>query len=219
MIYSAAAENFLRVKIMFGIVEDLHQERKSIEAQRDPDAKGNLLFLEMDTFDIRQSERAMVEAIIAFTVITLESLVNQALAEKITDVALACLAIEYPRKILEKTHNELKDVPGLYQKLAILVDLELVPENIAQSAKDLATARNQIVHDKPFYMETDHEGEVTYLPFKIRGKGEEKLSLEITTLPAVFSQADLVIEYINKVVQLDTDFRFCSLIQRLEDTE
>jgi len=219
MIYSAAEKNFLRVKLMYGIAESLHREKKDIEARRDPESRGSLSHLELDTFEFGQREQAILEAIIAFTVIALESLTNQALAEKINNVSLACLAIEYPRHILEKTHTKLKDAPELLQKLIILADQEKVPEDIAESVRNLVTIRNQVVHDKPFYLSTDHEGEVAYLPFNIRGKDEDNPPLRLEDVFALLKQADLVIEFISLAVELDINFRFHSLCQSSGDAE
>jgi hypothetical protein len=87
-----------------------------------------------------------------WSVITIDSLVNLAIAESTSDFELTATAIERPKTVCKKFKIEQKTAE-LVAKTAILgiqMGLEQAATEIRESCDYLASVRNRIVHDKPF---------------------------------------------------------------------
>lgn len=120
-----------------------------------------------------ETESCIVGMLMAWSVITLESVINHLIAERINNKIMATLAIEYPSQVIDKTKLG-KNKSELSKKIIILTDGTKNIEQIITMADELAETRNSIIHDKPFdYIEHD-EGEVTIDYFCTRSGNPKK---------------------------------------------
>lgn len=127
-----------------------------------------------DQYDKMDKESCIVGMVMAWSVITLESLVNHSLAERLNNKTLAIMAIEYPRQVTDKLKISKSARSELANKLVILADNDEQDNQYISLADELSGTRNLIVHDKPFDLIDFGDGKVEITHFRSRGDVLEK---------------------------------------------
>jgi hypothetical protein len=210
MIYSAFEDNH-RAKHSFHMSEYFAKQKKKIEDNRAPNRRGNLVHLNLDTFEIEEQERFMIEASICWMVIALESFLNHAIAEIFFDQEKAASAIDSPRK---KIFNHISNngEPEFLRSLSILIHPLILPEPLHTISK-LVQMRNEIVHDKPLFLELVLMG---MSPLIISQKDKYGVKSFLTRNDVSdFFQSDRVITYISEKSSLDNPgLKFSDLLQK-----
>ncbi|MEH8018569.1 hypothetical protein MN202_15100 [Rheinheimera muenzenbergensis] len=166
-------------------------------------------------YETMEKESCIVGMVMAWSVITLESLVNHALAEKINNKVSAIMAIEYPGQITEKLKIAKSARSELAKKIAILSDNRQGSDVYIQLADKITEDRNIIVHDKPFELTDLENGEVKITHFKSRGRENERKP-RYENLADFFMDCENVSNYIYSSSALKeagvTEISFASLI-------
>jgi hypothetical protein len=214
MIYSAFEDNYNRAKHSFHMSEYFAKQKKKIEDNRAPNRRGNLVHLNLDTFEIEEQERFMIEASICWMVIALESFLNHAIAEIFFDQEKAASAIDSPRK---KIFNHISNngEPEFLRKLSILIHPLILPEPLHTEISKLVQMRNEIVHDKPLFLETSSDGDVTINNISKRQIVGVKSFLTRNDVSDFFHTGDRVITYISEKSSLDNPgLKFSDLLQK-----
>ncbi|MEL7893552.1 hypothetical protein AAG581_00645 [Vreelandella neptunia] len=151
-------------------------------------------------YDTMEKESCIVGMVMAWSVITLESLVNHALAEMINNRTSAIMAIEYPGQITEKLKIAKAAKSELAKKIAILSDNRDVNNELILLANKLSEDRNTIVHDKPFELTDFGDSEVKITYFRSRGESERLPRYE--DLADFFRDCDKISDYISSISPL-----------------
>ncbi len=153
-------------------------------------------------YDNMEKESYLVGMVMAWSVITLESLVNHALAEIINNKILSIMAIEYPGQITDKLKVAQSAKSELAKKIAILSD-DFVGNNneYIQLADELSQIRNAIVHDKPFELIDLEDGDVKIQHFKSR-KGMDMSRQRYEDLSDFYRKCDKITVHISSVSPL-----------------
>jgi hypothetical protein len=125
-------------------------------------------------YDTMEKESCIVGMVMAWSVITLESIVNHLLAESINNRTAAIMAIEYPGQITDKLKIAKSSRSELARKLVILADNDEQGTQCIALADELSETRNLIVHDKPFDLSEFEDGEIEIAHFRSRGNALEK---------------------------------------------
>ncbi len=139
---------------MHSLARDLYSETAASTARASILGSGPFCF-DVGVYSTMQNEYRMVGMVMAWSVVTLETIANHQIASLINNKLLATVAIEYPQTVVEKlkigqnVRSELAKkliiLAGNYGKLESPDGTSLVP-----LAESLADARNRIVHDKPY---------------------------------------------------------------------
>jgi hypothetical protein len=206
MIYSGADANFKRVILLYNFAKLLHNHRNTYHIDE------NVIF-DLAYNDALQKENAIVESILIFTVGTIESLVNYAIANKINNLSLANLVIEYPREVHGKLKFAGSQKHEISMKIAILADEIPVPSDVSDAITDLIDIRNNLTHDKPFYMRTEDDGEVTIKKYGLRNPEKYPPRIIFEKLNDKFLQAQKVVDFIKNNLHLDVDIDFTGITQ------
>lgn len=165
MIYSSAVDNWHRIKLMHSIAKDLYElTRENLFRNMKGDLSEGFYF-DANAFLAMQKETCIVEMIMSWCVITLESQVNHAIAATESGDKRAINAIEYPTK--SKGARS-----GLARKLLILSKRDQRAIELISLADELSDIRNEIVHDKPFEFIDRGDGDVDVRFFRDRGDSE-----------------------------------------------
>lgn len=195
MIYSAVNDNWVRVKIMHSVAREFLDETRGSEFRRSIIGGGDIFPFDVDAHDSMEKECHIVGMLMAWPVITLESLINHALAEGIKDKASAVMAIEYPRRVTDKLKIG-KSARSEFAKKLIILSNTFEPDNeILQLCDELANIRSKVVHDKPFdYVDFgDGDVEIDYYRSRVANDSE---TLRYDSLVPFFRKCDRVINYI-----------------------
>jgi hypothetical protein len=135
-------------------------------------------------------ESQIVGMLIAWSVITLESLVNHALAENINNRASAVMAIEYPAKVADTLKISRAARSELAKKVIILSNFSEMDSEIVQLCDELADTRNIVIHDKPFECIDRDSGDVEIN--HVRSRGELK-TFRYDDLAPFFQKCDRLV--------------------------
>jgi hypothetical protein len=149
VVYSGVEDNWMRVEITHSIAHNYYQNRCRLEEEYGCMYPESELFC-VKAYDEGQKERRFVEMVIAWSAVTLESLVNHVIAEVYNDnAAYAIAAIENPKKITRKIHkiNNGNIQSDLADKIYILN--ERVNDTLRKADK-ISNMRNIVIHDKPY---------------------------------------------------------------------
>jgi hypothetical protein len=157
------------------------------------------------TFEALSKERAVVELLMAWSVVTLETLVNHALAVRINSEFSAIVAIEFPGRITDSLPTKIRVKSELAKKLYILLDEHQPDKRILEKADALAARRNEIVHDKPFSLNDLGEGEVEIRHFRAR-RATESLRITFEDLEEYYASCQEIVEFVAEVSELDIQF-------------
>ncbi|HMW46918.1 MAG TPA: hypothetical protein PKD17_03350 [Cellvibrionaceae bacterium] len=198
MIYSSVEDNWLRIELMFEIASKYNDFTKGEDGFDVAETDGKLSF-RMDVFlmDGEKKESCLVGMLMVWSVVTLESLINHAIAESINNELTAKLAIEHPGQITEKIKPRVNAKSELAKKLLILNDDSEDISKLLEIAEQLSERRNHIVHDKPFDHCTDEDGEPIIKYFRVRGKELDE-RIRFKSLGPFFKQCDSVKEFIQR---------------------
>ncbi|TAN67365.1 MAG: hypothetical protein EPN17_11160 [Methylobacter sp.] len=142
-----------------------------------------------------EKESCIVGMVKAWAVVTLESLVNHAIAEALNNKVLAIMAIEYPSQITDKLRIGKSARSELAKKIIILSDSVEQNTKIISLADKLADTRNLIVHDKPFSVIDHGEGEFEIEYFRSRGEDSNE-QFRYEDLQVFYEDCDSIRDYI-----------------------
>lgn len=165
MIHSSAVDNWERIELMHSIAKGYYELTKESPYRRVGNNISEKFCFDSNVFLTVNKESMIVEIIIAWCVITLESQVNHAIAATEADRTTAVTAIEYPHNIIKSKFPK----SGLAKKISILAKIDPEVIKIATLADELSDMRNLIVHDKPFEIIDHPNGEVSVDYFRQRG--------------------------------------------------
>ncbi|WP_154724492.1 hypothetical protein [Thiothrix nivea] len=146
-------------------------------------------------YDLIEKESSIIGMVMAWSVITLESIINQALAESLNDRSVVIEAIEHPNSVIKKFRIDTSVKSDLAKKIIILNDQK---ENIGEyidAATSLSHIRNLIVHDKPFNLIYHGDGDVKIEHFRSRGEAFNK-QLRYEYLRDFYAKCDKVLNFI-----------------------
>ena len=156
---------------------------------------GNIFPFDVTAHDSMEKESHIVGMLMAWSVITLESLINHALAEAINNKVSAVMAIEYPSQITDKLKIGKSARSGFSKKLIILSNTFEPDSDILQLCDELADIRNKVVHDKPFDYVDFGDGDVEIDYYRSRGANDSE-TLRYDSLVPFFRKCDRVMDYI-----------------------
>ncbi|WP_299011761.1 hypothetical protein [uncultured Shewanella sp.] len=159
----------MRVEIIHSLAKTYYLETNDSSFRGRMTNGGHPFPFDTVKYDAMEKESCIVGMVMAWSVITLESLVNHLLAERLNNKNLAVMAIEYPRQITDKLKIAKSARSELAKKLIILADSEEENSQFTSLADELSETRNLILHDKPFELIDYGEGEVDMMHFRSRG--------------------------------------------------
>lgn len=195
MIYSAVNDNWARVKIMHAVAHEFLDETRGSDFRRRIIDAGDTFPFDVAAHGSMEKESQIVGMLMAWSIITLESLVNHALAEAINNKALAVMAIEYPSQVTEKLKIG-KSARSEFAKKVIILSNTLEPDSeILQLCDELADIRNAVIHDKPFDFHDLGDGDVEINYFRSRGENDGK-TVRYDALVPFFRKCDRLVTYI-----------------------
>lgn len=211
MIYSAYEENWNRVNHLYSVAVQLYNKTKDTEFRnRILTNNANTFPFDAIAFDIIMQERCVVEMAIAWSVITIESLVNYYIAiTKNHSDAKIIINKPFSIKVSIKNKSELE------QKVSILSN-EAVTDDIRKKINRIVTIRNEVVHDKPFMISEDHDLGAKVEFFTEKEVVKRKIHFE--NLKEVFDDCDLIIDFISQNIQsydqISSNVNFLRLLQK-----
>lgn len=170
MIHSGVIDNWMRVEMMHAIAKDYYEKTRDSEFRNYMINPSGHLFFDLEKYGLMEKESCIVGMVIAWSVITLESLINHAIAETTTDESVAIEAIEFPNKI--KMANGARS--ALAKKMLILSKGYISETNLIKLADQISDMRNEIVHDKPFAYFDRGDGDIEIRYYRERGNSDGK---------------------------------------------
>lgn len=183
MIYSGVDDNWLRVELLHSLAIKYYSETQGKNCLEITD---NKFYFDVRLHDVIRKESCIVEMIATWSVVTLEALANQALAEIISSPEEAKKAIEHPRK-----YKPFQGKSELSVKIAILGHDSSKIKEIVQVADTLSELRNRVLHDKPFELINFGDGETFIEHYRLRGEPLHK-QLRYPDLYKLFESCDQV---------------------------
>lgn len=179
MLYSGVHENWVRLTIMHSIAHDYYKKTETHDMrEKGCISEDGKLNLDVNAHLSMEKESYIVGMVIAWSAITLESYVNHALAQVINHKLSAIHAIESPDKFKLKPPSGINPQSELSKKLMILSDGADVPREILKFTEEISNSRNSIIHDKPFELSHDHEGNIEFDSFRSRGQPAKTYYME-----------------------------------------
>ena len=162
-------------------------------------------------YDTMEKESCIVGMVMAWSVIMLESLVNHSLAERLNNMTLAIMAIEYPNLITEKLKIAKSARSELAKKLVILADNDKQNDQYISLADELSNIRNLIVHDKPFELVDFGDGGIEIAHFRSRGDALEKTP-RYDNLADFYEKCEKIKNYVTSISPMPIEISFTSLV-------
>lgn len=142
-----------------------------------------------------ENESRIIGMVMAWSVVTLESLANHQLAAVLNNRVLALMAIEYPGQVTDKLRLSRSARSELAKKLIILLDGtqsgDSKDTDVVEKADALVDRRNLIVHDKPFRLIDHGDGDIDVEWFRSRGNMDSP-PLRYEHLETFYSECDSV---------------------------
>ena len=195
MIYSSIEDNWFRVKIMHDVLSEYYNFTKKSEFRERLTKGGEFFPFDVKKYDAMEKESSLVGMVMAWSVVTIECLVNHVIAESLNDKNIATEAIEYPKKIAEKRKIPKTSKSELSKKISILFYPEDRLNEITKIADELSGYRNLIMHDKPFDYNDFGEGEFDISYFRSRGESLGK-TLRFEDIVDFYKKCDVLVSYI-----------------------
>lgn len=219
MIHSSIGDNWFRLETIHGIARNLY-EATAHSDHRDRQLNGAYPFpFSLEVFDRIQLEKSIVGMVITWSAITLEAILNHAIAEKFNSRLAATQAIENPAKFLQDFKIKLPRggrQSELARKVIILSDCLEPDLGIIDDANVIADRRNQIVHDKPFYFYQRDEDDFEQWSYSTR-TNDEKTHHSYDVLIEHYERCDRVLTYIETFHRIeneqDPQRRFSALLE------
>ena len=196
---------------MHSIARDLYASTADTDF-RDRITKGGKTFpFDVNAYTTIQNESRIVGMVMAWAVVTLESLANHQLAATLNNKVLATMAIEYPALVTDKLKLSRSARSELAKKLIILTDG--IPTPVIELADKLADKRNLIVHDKPFRMIDRGDGDIDVDWFRARGDAESP-TVRYGDLTAFYKDCDSIKDCVlnASAESIDCEINFYSLL-------
>lgn len=232
MVYSAAINNFERVALLYTIAEEYHQTNKR-SGQKERWKSGDIFPFSVEDWRNIQNESQIVEAVIVFSLITLESLANHIIAEKTEaseltkeftekdTIDLSIGLIEGDYKAFSKIGIKRPPKGDLSKKIKALDKLlsskpSHYIETLQNIANKLSEARNSIVHDKPFDLTTYDDGNIEFTEFRNRGKSK---IYDFEFLENFFIDCQKIANYFNSFETEEVDFNYIKKSKKTVPTE
>lgn len=169
MIYSSVNDNWARVSIMHRVALDYYNSTKDSDFRKRSENKGAIFPFDTVAFGDMQNERHLVGMVMAWSVITLESMVNHALAETFSNRDEIISIIEFPKSYAEKKGIKGLGTSELAKKVGIIFNGKIPGKGISNLADKVSETRNFIVHDKPFEMIDHGDGDIEIDHLRKRG--------------------------------------------------
>lgn len=201
MIHSSIKDNWMRVEIMHYVAQTYFTATDGSDFRTRITQKGALFPFNTIQYGQMEKESCLVGMVMAWSVITLESLVNHALAE-IYDKDSSIEAIEYPSQTAKRLKIAKDAKSELAKKIAILSDHTQYNNEYILLANEISDIRNVIVHDKPFDLIDTGDGEVKITHFRKRGS-DDKPQTRYENLPDFYKKCDKICGYINSILPLE----------------
>jgi len=198
VIHSSIRDNWMRVEIMHSVAQAYYQVTNDSDFRDRMINRGALFPFDAVKYNTMEKESCVVGMVMAWSVVTLESYVNHAIAEKLNNQASAVMAIEFPRQITEKLKIGKSAKSELAKKLAILADEDKQNSKYITVADELSEIRNLIVHDKPFELLEYEDGEVEITHFRSRGEISETRH-RFEHLSAFYLKCDKILDYVSSI--------------------
>jgi len=217
LIYSAVNDNWARVALMHSLARDLYASTANTDFRERITGNGDAFPFDVDAYSTIENESRIVGMVMAWSVVTLESLVNHQLAEELGNMVLATMAIEYPAQVTDKLKISRSARSELAKKLIVLSgELQAAGTDLPATitlADALADKRNMIIHDKPFRYTDRGDGDIVIDGFRSRGDSESPF-LRFDDLTDFYADCDTVKRYVFKVSSepIDCDVDFSSLL-------
>ncbi len=180
---------------MHSVAREFLDETRGSEFRRRIIGGGEIFPFDAAAHNSMEKESQIVGMLIAWSVITLESLVNHALAEAINNKVSAVMAIEYPSQVIDKLKIGKSARSEFARKVIILSNTFEPDSKILQLCDELADIRNVVVHDKPFDFIDFGDGDVKINYYRSRGENDVK-TLRYDALIPFFRKCDQVMDYI-----------------------
>ncbi len=208
MIYSDFENNWLRLELLSKTAYSFYKLTKDNPYRSNPVIKNGIIFFSSANYDNIENEKAIVSILLAWSEITIDSLINNIIAENNTDKRIAIGYIENPKSQIQISKLANKPKSELSCKLIILFGNE-VTQNIRDISDKMAFIRNQIVHDKPLDVFT---GEEDYIIDVLSSKEQLKICNKYDELLPIFSEFDIVLEFL-----LNKSYCDLSLSKKIEE--
>lgn len=198
MIHSSIQDNWLRVEIMHSVAQTYYLATNDSDFRERMINRGNPFPFDAVKYNTMEKESCIVGMVMAWSVITLESYVNHAIAERLNNQTSAIMAIEFPRQITDNLKIGKSSKSELAKKLIILADDDKQNSEYVSMADELAQIRNLIVHDKPFKLIEHEDGEVEITHFRSRGDNSE-LQYRFEHLSDFYRKCDEIRNYVDSI--------------------
>ncbi|MDD3814107.1 MAG: hypothetical protein PHZ02_05625 [Desulfocapsaceae bacterium] len=202
MIYSSIQDNWMRVEIMHSVAQSYYESTHDSDFRERIINRGAPFPFDALQFDTMEKESCIVGMVMAWCVVTLESLVNHSLADIMNNRTAAIVAIEYPGQITNKLRNLPKMSSDLSKKLFILSDSDENNSHILSLADELSDTRNLVVHDKPFNYTDLGDGEVALEHYRARGDSSKKIP-RYEDLDDFYEKCEQIKSYIFSIIKSD----------------
>lgn len=208
MIFSSINSNWEKILIIHNIAKKLFNKTKDSDFRKYGPIQGKLLF-DPEVYELMKKESCIVEMIIAWSVFTIESVINHVLVENIDDDKEKIKAIEMPKDC--KYYNQIDGVPKyssqLTQKIIILynkIGTSKSLNDIIVLTEEISSERNSIVHDKPFEYNEYRNGDISIEYYNSKKKWVKK-SYNYTDLYDFYQKCDTIINFILKINKVDIE--------------
>ena len=188
----------MRVEIMHSVAQAYYQVTNDSDFRDRMINRGALFPFDAVKYNTMEKESCVVGMVMAWSVVTLESYVNHAIAERLNNQASAVMAIEFPRQITEKLKIGKSAKSELAKKLVILADEDKQNSEYITVADELSEIRNLIVHDKPFELLEYEDGEVDITHFRSRGEISETRH-RFEHLSDFYLKCDKILNYVSSI--------------------
>jgi len=192
MIYSDFENNWLRLQLLSSSAYSFYKLTKGTQYRIEPIIHDGHIVFSVDHYQNMEKERVMISMLLAWSEITIESLVNNIIAEIVNEKDKAIEYIERPKNQVQITSLFRKPKSELSCKLIILYGQE-TDEHIYKISDKIAFIRNQIIHDKPFDVLTTDED---YIISVLSSREQYDICTKYDELLPVLEEYDVVLSYL-----------------------
>ena len=210
MIYSLAQDHWETVRLVHSIAKLHYIERQKWQiAGYNKDDE--MFPFSIECYTSRQKEIYAVGLVMTWSVITIESLCNHAIADIFDNKGDALDAINSPRKITTRLKISTDIKSDLAYKVHLISDGRNALGCVSKAADRISFIRNDIVHDKPFDYYITQDGDLLLGHYS---KREHRCIYKYDDLPDFFRDCDEITAFILQVstVNLDSAINFSSLL-------
>lgn len=194
LLHSNVEKNWQRVELMYSVVYEYFKLTKESDFRKRIVNNGSIFPYSVSDYNNMSKESSLVDMIIVWGVVALESLINYALAELQDDFELAKKSINNPNGVL----RDLSISPIPKSKLATkIIALKRDPAHIIIGlADELSSTRNKIIHDKPIDYERYDDDDEEVITSYSNSETEYLPSFRHENLNEFFTKCDEIKNYI-----------------------